>query len=286
MVRASAGVLLALLALATSALAAPLSFQLPKAVYDHLGGAWSIEVYSPCHPSVLGNVLFVNETAILSWEANRFPNTTMGAPHGDGEAMQIGGLSPLLTEESQKLSYRICETQENVLATAHRPKYGPTFNPSLLREYTGTVVTADSEACVAGAARDVVIRTIGTMEPPAGSPDWKRKEAIQYVEMVVNTAKFAGNCGQKSDVAADPEVAAVGKKSRRRRGYRGASELSTPSEFSEKVVDRGFAVIRFSKRSPPVKSFYERYKATIIFAVTFIGFRLVYTFFSTKAGWS
>lgn len=282
---------LAVAAAAAAALVISASaLELPKDVYFNMKGEWNVEVASPCMPSFLdGAVLVANGSSRVFLSDGTEFALTAAVIDGEASHLRLDGLQPFLTtaggvSKDDFHSYAVCRTQTNYMPTDKRPLVGSRMQVTQISEMTGAVSAAApdvSDVC-SPTASGVILRTISmpTKTGAAGGKDAMPVDAVQYLEIVIDTRALPNTCiGSKDGDAAEK------KKTRKRRGgvrnTVGTSEAS--SEDAEIDVANGFAVLRFSRRNTSDLSLFERYYTSLMFIGIFILYRIVYAYFSYQS---
>ncbi|CCW61027.1 unnamed protein product [Phytomonas sp. EM1] len=240
--------------------------ELPLRIFSQLGGEWKVEVTSPCTFFTDGNVSFSNQSASLKWKDAKVNNLVTRITSGkEGvDTLSLDGLNPFLVNGKRSVSYKICEFQKNQLETLSRPLYGLDMMATELTQYSGVM----DGNCDLANKRTIFIRTLGIPVEGKKVNALKQKDALQYVEVLVDIQKLPNTC------FVAPAEGAEGNKPRRvkRRGLRtGSIESDSVDELSK----NGLVSIRFSKKSPPRRTFFEKYKTSFTFMIVFLGFRLV-----------
>ena len=127
-----------------------------------------------------------------------------------------------MTKDGQEYSYKTCELQENYLATAQRPATVAQMTSTYMTMYTGVLSpSAVAANCAASADRTVMIQALGTPFKAGDKGQWRLQEALQFIEIIVETRNLAGTCARiRSTDAADTTLNRK-RRSRKHRSGRG-----------------------------------------------------------------
>ncbi|CAD2215353.1 hypothetical protein AGDE_14710 [Angomonas deanei] len=259
------GVLLAIVLLGTLCFGAEVSF--PTNIVDHLGGEWSVELHAPCVAGVLSGNLTFGESAAIHWENGKITKVT----HSPEGALDLTGLLSVAGAEQASLFYQLCHESSNDIPTPDRPSSDDKMKITRLRQYTGPLSkTPKLKDC--SAESGITLRTVGSAALESDAKPFRRKDAIQYMEITFFAKDSFEECAppQASTTASE----SVGRK------RRGRQVESSPTDSS---AESGYVTVRFSRRSSLSQSFFEKYYPIIVFFILFTATRLFSSLFSYQA---
>lgn len=259
------------------------NIQLPAAIYDNAAGEWAVEVLSSCRSPTYGKVEFQNTTAHVQWDDEDVPDMQISGQPTDAP-LSLAAVAEFMTKDGQEYSYKTCELQENYLATPQRPATVAQMTSTYMTMYTGVLSPfAVAANCAASADRTVMIQALGTPFKAGDKGQWRLQEALQFIEIIVETRNLAGTCARiRSTDAADTTLNRK-RRSRKHRSGRGFNSAGAVSQADEALMENGVLTIRFVRRSGATPSWATRYYTPIVFATIVIVYRVVHSFVSTKA---
>ncbi|GET89650.1 hypothetical protein, conserved [Leishmania tarentolae] len=256
---------------------------LPADIYDHAAGEWSVEVVSSCRPPLVGTVTFQNTTAVVEWKEAGAPEVRISGRPAKS-VLSVAALADFLTRDSRELSYTLCEHQENHLSTLKRPFQVTGMTTTYMKAYSG-VLSSSSErsTCESTSERTISYLALGSPFMPNKGEEWRMQEALYAIEIILDTRNVEGTCALKRGPDALDAMLGSEKRSRKRRAHRTFSSGMALSMADEMTAENGVVTVRFIRRSEAYQPWFIRYYTPILFATIFILYRMVHSFFYSRA---
>ncbi|KAG5475760.1 hypothetical protein CUR178_03473 [Leishmania enriettii] len=256
---------------------------LPADIYDNAAGEWSVEVTSSFRLPLFGSVTFQNTTAVVNWQEEGAPVMIISRQSPDS-SLSMAALADFLTRDGHELSYAVCGRQDNYLSTPQRPTQVAGMTMTYMVAYSG--VPSRSLAggtCDNTSERTVTIQALGEPFKPKSGKEWYMREALYTIDIIVDTINMEGTCVDMRGTGASNPVRENKKRPRKRRAHRTLRSGLVVSKADEMAAENGVVTLRFIRRSAAHQPWFLRHYTPIVFAATFITYRIVHSFCSARA---